>query len=80
MVSEDTQESLYLLLSFVVNIELLKKIRSKKEITHRRGKRTMTRLILIRHGESLANQMGVFAGHTDFELSELGMKQAEKTA
>lgn len=40
----------------------------------------MTRLILIRHGESLANQMGVFAGHTDFELSELGMKQAEKTA
>lgn len=40
----------------------------------------MTTLILVRHGESAANEKNVFAGHTDVELSDLGKKQAEKTA
>ncbi len=40
----------------------------------------MTRFILVRHGESCANNDGVFAGHFNAELTELGLKQAEKTA
>ena len=40
----------------------------------------MTRLILIRHGQSQANTLSVFAGHTDSPLTELGMEQAERTA
>lgn len=40
----------------------------------------MTRLILIRHGESKANKQGIFAGHMDVELEEKGILQAEKTA
>ena len=40
----------------------------------------MTRLILIRHGESKANRQGTFAGHTDVELEERGIIQAKKTA
>ncbi len=40
----------------------------------------MTRLILVRHGQSLANAGHLFAGHTDFELSELGHKQASMAA
>ena len=40
----------------------------------------MTTLILVRHGESAANEKNVFAGHTDVELSPLGKKQAERTA
>ncbi|MBQ7792716.1 MAG: histidine phosphatase family protein [Clostridia bacterium] len=40
----------------------------------------MTTLLLVRHGESAANQMNVFAGHTDADLSALGHEQAEKTA
>ena len=36
----------------------------------------MTRLIIIRHGQSLANARNLFAGHSDFDLSELGHKQA----
>lgn len=36
----------------------------------------MTRLILVRHGQSLANAAFAFAGHTDFDLSELGHRQA----
>lgn len=40
----------------------------------------MTRLILIRHGQSQANTLSVFAGQTDSPLTELGMEQAERTA
>ena len=40
----------------------------------------MTRLILIRHGESRANKMGLLAGHSNFELTELGYEQARETA
>ena len=40
----------------------------------------MTRLILVRHGQSLANAENVFAGHSDFDLSELGHRQAALAA
>ena len=40
----------------------------------------MTRIILIRHGQSEANVLDYFAGHSDYPLSELGHRQAEKTA
>lgn len=40
----------------------------------------MTTLLLLRHGESRANELGLYAGHGDFELSEKGKKQAELTA
>lgn len=38
----------------------------------------MTRLIVVRHGESEANREEIFAGHTDAELTDLGRLQAEK--
>ena len=40
----------------------------------------MTRLVMIRHGQSLANLQGVFAGHYDIALSPLGEEQARVTA
>ena len=40
----------------------------------------MTRIILIRHGQSIANFIGKFAGHSDFDLTELGHRQAELAA
>ncbi len=40
----------------------------------------MTTLLLIRHGQSVANINCLFAGHTDAQLSELGIQQAHKTA
>ena len=40
----------------------------------------MTRIIIVRHGQSEANAKCAFAGHTDFELSTLGIKQAGATA
>lgn len=40
----------------------------------------MTTILLVRHGESEANNQNVFAGHTDADLSALGHEQAEKTA
>lgn len=39
-----------------------------------------TILLLVRHGESLGNARREFLGHTNKDLSELGYKQAEKTA
>ena len=36
----------------------------------------MTRILLVRHGESGANKDKFFAGHLDIDLSELGYKQA----
>ncbi len=40
----------------------------------------MTRLLLIRHGESEANQKDIFAGHLDAKLTEKGLEQARLTA
>ncbi|MBQ8330872.1 MAG: histidine phosphatase family protein [Clostridia bacterium] len=40
----------------------------------------MTRIILVRHGQSIANEKNLFAGHSDFDLSELGKKQARAVA
>lgn len=40
----------------------------------------MTKLLIIRHGQSCANLEGVFVGHTDSPLSDLGKQQAEATA
>lgn len=40
----------------------------------------MTRLILIRHGQSLANAQELFAGHSDFDLSDFGKQQARLAA
>ena len=40
----------------------------------------MLTLILVRHGESCANNEKFFAGQLDVELSELGRRQAELTA
>ncbi len=40
----------------------------------------MTKLLLIRHGESKANELGLYAGHGDFELTEKGQEQAKLTA
>ena len=40
----------------------------------------MTKLILIRHGESLGNAVRKLLGHTDLDLSPLGYQQAEAAA
>ena len=40
----------------------------------------MTKLIIIRHGHSMANMTRNFAGHTDAELSPTGEVQVVKTA
>lgn len=40
----------------------------------------MTKMIFVRHGQSVANLEKVFAGHTDTVLTELGHKQAACTA
>ena len=37
----------------------------------------MTRLIIVRHGESETNKQKVFTGQLDIGLSEIGKKQAE---
>lgn len=39
-----------------------------------------TVIYLVRHGQSMANLLNKFAGHSDFPLSEKGVKQAELTA
>ena len=40
----------------------------------------MTRLLFVRHGQSEANLKGIFAGHINPALTELGYRQAECTA
>ncbi|MDH3494069.1 MAG: histidine phosphatase family protein [Acidobacteriota bacterium] len=40
----------------------------------------VTRLYLLRHGQSGGNLSGTFGGHSDTPLSELGVRQAEVTA
>ena len=41
---------------------------------------SITRIYLIRHGESVGNLNRVCLGHTDLDLTPLGYKQAETTA
>lgn len=40
----------------------------------------MSYIYIVRHGQSLGNLKGGFAGHTDYPLSDLGKKQARMTA
>ena len=40
----------------------------------------MTRIFIVRHGESEANLRHLIAGHTDMHLTPLGLEQAEITA
>jgi len=40
----------------------------------------MTKILLVRHGQSKANLEEIFVGHTDATLSDKGKIQAEKTA
>ena len=40
----------------------------------------MTRIYLIRHGQSIGNASRIYLGHTDLDLSELGFEQARETA
>ncbi len=40
----------------------------------------MTKVILIRHGHSIANFHRIFAGHLDYDLHESGIAQAKDTA
>ena len=39
-----------------------------------------TRVYVIRHGESVGNLHRICLGHTDLDITDLGVKQAEKTA
>ena len=39
-----------------------------------------TRILLVRHGESEGNVLGIFTGHSGYPLTEMGHKQAELTA
>ena len=39
-----------------------------------------TTVYVIRHGESVGNLHRICLGHTDLDLTELGLKQAQKTA
>jgi broad specificity phosphatase PhoE len=36
-----------------------------------------TRILVVRHGETLTNTQGVFCGHSETELTERGRRQAE---
>ncbi len=40
----------------------------------------MTRLIIVRHGQSEANARFIFAGHSDFDLTDFGRVQAKLVA
>ena len=39
-----------------------------------------TRIYIVRHGQSIGNQKQLMLGHTDLDLTELGLKQACATA
>ena len=39
-----------------------------------------TTILLVRHGQSEGNVLGVFTGHSGYPLTEMGHKQAELTA
>ena len=40
----------------------------------------MTKIIIVRHGESKTNELGILVGQGDFPLTDLGLAQAEQTA
>ena len=40
----------------------------------------MTKIIMVRHGQSVANQQERFAGYSNFNLTELGEQQASRAA
>ena len=40
----------------------------------------MVKIILVRHGESFANETGTFAGQFDYKLTNRGIEQAKLTA
>ena len=40
----------------------------------------MTKIIIVRHGESKTNELGLLVGQGDFALTDLGLEQAEQTA
>ena len=40
----------------------------------------ITKIYIIRHGESVGNLHRICLGHTDLDLTDLGLMQAEKTA
>jgi len=44
-----------------------------------KGTNTMTRLVLLRHGESLWNRENRFTGWTDVDLSEKGLEEARES-
>ena len=46
----------------------------------RKDKNMKTKIYIVRHGQSAANAAAVIAGHTDPELTELGVTQAGVTA
>jgi probable phosphoglycerate mutase len=58
----------------LLNGQLKLKLRSENRIV------TVTRLFLIRHGQSAGNAEGRFGGHSATPLSELGFQQARVTA
>ena len=39
-----------------------------------------TKILLVRHGRSIANEVRIYLGHTDEDLSPRGYMQAERTA
>lgn len=39
-----------------------------------------TKIILIRHGQSLGNAMKIYLGHTNLDLSDIGIEQARAAA
>ncbi len=43
-------------------------------------KKYATKILIVRHGQSLGNAVRRFLGHTDLDLSELGYVQAQRTA
>ena len=53
---------------------------TKKELSAAVESSENTRIYVIRHGESVGNLHRICLGHTDLDITELGMKQAEKTA
>ena len=43
-------------------------------------KKNVTTIYIVRHGESVGNLHRICLGHTNLDLTELGLEQAKKTA